>query len=746
MALAFGWMIHVSLCPAVAGNARKFAGYHAGIHHAQELWQRVARHFDREEKISTLSSSASSSYETLAQLPSCEGKLLWSGSFLLGDDKCHELFHGSGIFVRGHCADGESTVYQYTDFECTSDERVRSARTDTCSQIIENEMLHDFKLACGANGSMTLSLYQAPLGYDEIAPLLVHIGSVMLYSRVFLPRCAKTQKVAAIYQQIPYKLENHEPLIIAPWAAYLTLPRLPIIGNMCIGLVLQETRGMDNSTGEFDFFRHGKEDAEATVEALKSQPWHNGVLLLRGISAMGIRAFLAAGATAPLLRAQSIGVASPSVYTPVVFDGGNVNTGILYSLLDSAGLTVEDVSQSISDHVARSSWWDGAEFTAYGKVRWPSVHLAGWFDIIGGVAHMNAFNRYREQGWDGVRKMHMLFIEPLGHCDLHGLPNNTMKLNASAATAVKGSWEFSTIIMFSLFKSATDNITNAFASTLFRAFTSMMPRIIVYMMGSAGNYLTTMEDFPEATPIYGYLAIEDEHRLLKFHTGLSNESVAVSYTYDPASPVPTRGGYLFQDEPNCGPMDQLPISTRPDVLTFIGEPLPEKLAIMGPLTARLAVGSSAEDTDFIVKLLDVYPGAKGPRYNVASGIVRMRWRHGGTLPMRMERGNIYHVDVDMKAIGWVFAAGHRIGVQIQSSSWPEYLPHSNTVEALSSTKLWPRDGQRNVTADNTIFVGGTLSFVTLPKVKLADVAQRDPPEFSVSAMMRMISADGGMFD
>merc|ERR1712151_703743 len=99
----------------------------------------------------------------------------------------------------------------------------------------------------------------------------------------------------------------------------------------------------------------------------------------------------------------------------------------------------------------------------------------------------------------------------------------------------------------------------------------------------------------------------------------------VSYTYDPANPIGSLGVYMFQDSPNCGPMDQTPIIDRPDVLSFVGKPLTEKLAIMGHVTANLVVGSTAEDTDFIVRVVDVYPGKGGKRYTVASGMVRMRW-------------------------------------------------------------------------------------------------------------------------
>merc|ERR1719215_1206229 len=736
MMAASGWIIVVRLCLATAGRPQKFAGYHAGMQHARQLWEQAARSVSDKMEVLESPSLADDPIN-----PTCTGKLLWSGS-VAGDDKCHAL--GPVAFVKGHCDKKTTTVLQYTDSECASDEVVASAQTDECSLFVQDDTVLEYKWACSANGTMTMQLFQTALSYTEIAPMKVNIGSVTLYTRVMLPKCAENRKVAAIYQQVPYQADYHEVMIIAPWAGFSKLPHLPIIGDVCVGLVLQETRGMVNSTGEFDFFRNGKEDVEATVEALKSQSWHNGVLLPWGMSAMGIRAFLAGGAETTMLRAQSIGIAAPSFYTPTIFDGHELNTGILSAILDFAGLKMEDVSQPVVDHEAHSSWWDGAEFTAYEKVAWPSVHWASWFDILGGAAQMNAVKHYKEQGWRGVKKMHMLFIDPLGHCALHGLPIYTMKMNATAATAVMGYWGLSTMLMFGLFKSATEKISNGFALTVFRIFTSLMPRMIVYMMGSAGNYLTTMDDFPEVSPIHAYLSAAGETRSLHF-TSVPAEATPVSYTYDPAMPVPTRGGYLFQDSPNCGPMDQAPISDRADVISFIGEPLSEKLAIMGEVTARISVASTAEDTDFIVKLLDVYPGKNGQRYNVASGVVRMRWRNGGTSPEKMVAGAIYSVDVDMRAIGWVFAIGHRIGVQIQSSSWPEYLPNSNSMDSLSTPNLWPRDGQRNVTAHNTVYAGARMSFVTLPKVKLSDVAPRDPPAIPIAAMMNVMSGERSMF-
>jgi uncharacterized protein len=143
------------------------------------------------------------------------------------------------------------------------------------------------------------------------------------------------------------------------------------------------------------------------------------------------------------------------------------------------------------------------------------------------------------------------------------------------------------------------------------------------------------------------------------------------YVSDPAKPVPTRGGPICctgnpSDRP--GPADQRDIAKRADVLTFTSAPLEQGLRVVGDLKARLYVSSSARDTDFIAKLVDIWPD--GRALSVQEGALRMRYRNGFESPTLLEPGRVYEIVVDMRAIAHRFAPGHRIALQIASTNFP----------------------------------------------------------------------------
>jgi putative CocE/NonD family hydrolase len=153
------------------------------------------------------------------------------------------------------------------------------------------------------------------------------------------------------------------------------------------------------------------------------------------------------------------------------------------------------------------------------------------------------------------------------------------------------------------------------------------------------------------------------------------------YTYDPANPVPTHGGALLMaPEFPHGPVDQRSIEQRPDVLTYTSQPLSHDVEVTGPVRVQLWVCSSAPDTDFVARLVDVYPD--GRAYNLTDGIIRTRYRAGNVSPSLMEPGRPYALTVDLWATSNVFWQGHRIRVQVTSSNFPRWDRNPNTGHAF----------------------------------------------------------------
>jgi hypothetical protein len=157
------------------------------------------------------------------------------------------------------------------------------------------------------------------------------------------------------------------------------------------------------------------------------------------------------------------------------------------------------------------------------------------------------------------------------------------------------------------------------------------------------------------------------------------------FTYDPANPVPTIGGSLCCDmehyEP--GPRDQRADENRDDVLVYSTKPLAEDMEVTGPLTLEVWAKSSAVDTDFTAKLVDVAPD--GFAMGLADGILRMRYRDSQEKPELMNPEQTYKVSVDLGATSNVFKKGHVLRLEVSSSNFPRFDRNLNTgaVQATS---------------------------------------------------------------
>ncbi|MFD5746127.1 CocE/NonD family hydrolase [Streptomyces sp. NPDC127033] len=198
----------------------------------------------------------------------------------------------------------------------------------------------------------------------------------------------------------------------------------------------------------------------------------------------------------------------------------------------------------------------------------------------------------------------------------------------------------------------------------------------------------------------------------------------LEYDHDPRDPVPTIGGQVTSGEPVMagGAFDQrpddrtysltgsrLPLASRPDVLTFQTAPLERDVVVAGPVVARLTVSSTAVDTDFTVKLIDVHPPSAdypvGFAMNLTDGILRCRYRDSFESPSPLEPGRLYDVTVHAPDTANLFARGHRIRVDISSSNFPRFDVNSGTGAPETTDR-------RRVVATNRVYVDGR-STVTL---------------------------------
>ncbi len=187
----------------------------------------------------------------------------------------------------------------------------------------------------------------------------------------------------------------------------------------------------------------------------------------------------------------------------------------------------------------------------------------------------------------------------------------------------------------------------------------------------------------------------------------AEEAPSTSYVFDPSDPVPTIGGGISAANPIMEPgaydqrgdptrfygsEDHQPLNARADVLTFQTPELEADVEITGPITVKLSVSSSAPDTDFTAKLIDVYPPRadypEGLAINITDSIIRARYRNGYDKPEFMEPGEIHELEFQLYPTSNIFAAGHRIRVDVSSSNWPRFDVNHNTGGPLGTDRTY----------------------------------------------------------
>jgi putative CocE/NonD family hydrolase len=186
---------------------------------------------------------------------------------------------------------------------------------------------------------------------------------------------------------------------------------------------------------------------------------------------------------------------------------------------------------------------------------------------------------------------------------------------------------------------------------------------------------------------------------------------ADSYVYDPASPVPTVGGRSMAPSLcPAGVQDQAEVEQRDDVLVYTSPRLTVPLTIAGPVSVTLFASSSAPDTDFTGKLVDVQPD--GYCAGIAEGIIRARYRNGMDREVLLTPGEIVELSIDLLAVAHTFQTGHRVRLEISSSNFPKYDRNLNVAAPLAAVSA--ADMRR--AAQQVFHDRRRASYITLPVV------------------------------
>ena len=304
----------------------------------------------------------------------------------------------------------------------------------------------------------------------------------------------------------------------------------------------------------------------------------------------------------------------------------------------------------------------------------PSFWFVSWFDVATSP-NIELFNHVRKSASDpDVRDNQFLIIAPTLHC---GFTRATEKTVVGDLDVGDARLDYDSLTYgwfdFWLKGSSAENPE------------SELPRVRYYTMGS--NKWQTSDQWPpantELTPLF--LDSDGRANTLSGNGRLSFDEPADSikdrpdtFVYDPFKPVPSLGGNVCctGGAIRAGSFDQTPIEKREDVLVYTTDPLNEGVEISGFIEATLYVSSDVKDTDFTLKLIDVYPD--GRAFNLDETIQRARYREGYDKEVFMKRGQVYKLEMSPLSTSNYFAKGHRIRIEISSSNFPRFARNLNT--------------------------------------------------------------------
>jgi predicted acyl esterase len=523
--------------------------------------------------------------------------------------------------------------------------------------------------------------------------------TLVLAFAVAVPAFAQRSKEEMVPMRDGIKLATsvYFPEGEGPWPVVLT--RTPYGKDMMYGpkthteylkagyvRVVQDSRGKFKSEGKYVAFLNDMEDGYDTVEWIAKQPWSNGKVGMVGPSAMGIATDLAAMAAPPHLVTGFVNVATGTRFQHSNYPGGVFLLNLNEEWLRRQGVPPADVPRPIIrtyDDEAQKQ--DMRRY--YSKIDIPMYNVGGWYDIFL-QGNVDAFTGLQANGGPHARGNQKLMMGAFGHGALSG----DLKYPAEAGNLNGGD----AVRWFDYWMKGVDN--------------GIMkePAVRYYVMGDTfdksapGNEWHTAASWPPPSTATSFY-LTASHTLT---TSKPSGKASLSYVSDPKNPIPAIGGNnLMMDR---GPMDQRKVSNRPDVLKFETEPLKQPIEIAGPMTADLAVSTDAEDTDFIVKLVDVYPN--GYEALVMDQPYRLRYWKSLLTPQRVEKNKTYPITIDLWSTALIFNTGHKIEVLVQSSNTPRYEVHSNTWTPVKSY-------DQAVKATNTVYLDGR-SRIVLPVAKV----------------------------
>lgn len=491
--------------------------------------------------------------------------------------------------------------------------------------------------------------------------------------------------------------------------------------------VVQNERGRYYSEGEWDILGMPLTDGYDAFSWMKNQSWSNGKIATLGCSStaewqMAVAALDHPSHAAMVPQGYGAGVGTVGPY----FEQGNWYRGgveqmlffaWLYSVEHDkfkpripAGATQEDLirisrfydlapenppvdmsvalqhlpiqdilqnvngKREIFDKMVRrkpndSAWFQGGLYHQDMKMNVPSFWFASWYDVSIGP-NLALFNHVRNPENSRAYDDQYLVIAPTLHCSYKRAKENTIVGERSVGDA-RLNYDEQIYAWLDFWLKGIDN-----------DFKEKTPRVQYYTMGI--NKWQAAESWPPqgAQMTTFYLNSGGEANTASGDGTLSrtmpSEDKPDGFVYDPMAPVPSYGGNVCctGNAVKGGAYDQQEIEQREDILVYTTEPLEEGMEVSGFIEATLYISSDVKDTDFTLKLIDVYPD--GRAYNLDETIQRVRYREGYDSEVFMKEGQVYKLELSPLATSNYFEKGHQIRIEISSSNFPRFARNLNT--------------------------------------------------------------------
>jgi uncharacterized protein len=494
--------------------------------------------------------------------------------------------------------------------------------------------------------------------------------------------------------------------------AYGLMPNIFALVEAGYAVVYQDCRGTFRSGGEFVPMLNEPADGADTIAWLVRQPWCDGNIGSYGASYLGFVQWASVSAGAPV-KAIAPAVTTTDYYTaPWYSEGGAASwhtvqswttqmamietmrqlgrgsgdrqllgelTGMmadpqphLEAMPPSRQPAVEKVwpwwSELLS-RPARDTWWQGLSVLDRAEqVTVPALHIGGWFDIFA-ASTARSFTELRARaGTAEARDGQRLIIGPWDHLNSTGIyPDRRFGLTADAIT-----------------QDLTGQHVRFFDRWLRdrRGALDGSAPVKIFVMGI--DQWRHEQDWPLPDTRYVPYYLHSSGRANtaagdgELSTQAPAQTAADAFLYDPRRPVPSLGGRLMLPSTAnaAGPVDQRPAEARDDVLCFTSAVLTEPLEVTGHVSLTLYASSSAPDTDFTGKLVDVFPD--GRAIYLTDGIIRARYRKSLAEPEPLTPGEPGRLTLDLSVTSNVFLPGHRIRLEVSSSNFPRFDRNTNT--------------------------------------------------------------------